>query len=491
MSLFNLVSEGFPGGEVRVRIFPVPGVRGEASRNICTTRREECDHTKLPEEDPSQKVSGDTKTSGNPSSGHPPLVRGDELETEHESLKSGFGLLPRVTRFTRRASRTLKRVGAAFDVFCPREECLFLTGTLPGSTDGAFRSIAEWSGYIVHRLKAWVAKRQEAKMDFYCWEWQKRGALHLHYVVHLPDRHCREEVRRGFHAEWVSLLESVSVRSGNDLFARGDGRTWAGATHKVRATAEVVRKSVARYMGKYLSKASGSTLSGYCPSRWWGASREACDKLEALTVRRSQEFLSKAKAQALYDNLCRFLEATSEKGYLYRSPVGEGRSGVFFFAGGENHYEVIMTAAKTNSAYVVIDRNGETARLSRVYIRSLVLRVWNVFRTNLNASSEPLAAKVLKIAASSEEIDVLTLHDLMELRAMAAELQKTGYRGEWLKDARRVFNELISLSSVRQSNTDGDHAASEDNRTSVTIGNPEAANSVRGEVTRVQLRLEI
>ena len=154
-------------------------------------------------------------------------------------------------------------------------DLIFFTGTLPGSTPAAMLALSQWSGFIVHRLKAWIASRVDNPHLIYCWEWQKRGALHLHLSLWVENPEERREVYAGLRAAWIRLLLSVSDKSGCDLFARAGGRgTWRRCLDKVRARAEWVKKSVAAYLGKYMGKScSPGDAPGrfFYPSRWWGS----------------------------------------------------------------------------------------------------------------------------------------------------------------------------------------------------------------------------
>lgn len=199
----------------------------------------------------------------------------------------GYGLLPsKPTSFGLNAKRQLIRSGAALETTAPPEECLFLTGTLPGSTHDAFQALAAYSGYIVNTLKAWIAKRVPQKLDFYCWELQKRGALHLHYCCHIPLESDRLHILNEFRDWWIQILSRVGDRSNCDLFRKNSQWSWLSDLSKVRAVAEVCRKSPARYLAKYLSKSARSpkgSARSFSPSRWWGTSRPLKTLLESLT----------------------------------------------------------------------------------------------------------------------------------------------------------------------------------------------------------------
>lgn len=263
----------------------------------------------------------------------PPLSL--DLNSKTSELSTGYGLLPvKPTVFGLNAKRILIRSGAALEksISSP-DECLFLTATLPGSTNESFRAIAEWSGYAVNSLKAWVSNHVAAKLDFYCWEYQKRGALHLHYCVHAKDKQARSHIQRGFHSWWIQLLDRISEKSGVDLFRKNDKFTHRSDTSKVRAVAEICRKSPARYLAKYLSK-SAKGMKGrakfFTPSRWWGTSRPLKKILESMTeiveiieggyfgcIRKMQEI------KAVF-------ETCEGAGYRFRHKYGMGESLVLY-----------------------------------------------------------------------------------------------------------------------------------------------------------------
>lgn len=204
-----------------------------------------------------------------------------------ERHSAGYGSLPvRPTTFGLNAKRQLIRSGAALESVALPEECVFLTGTLPGSTPAAFEAIAAYSGYIVNNLKAWIAKYVPSKLDFYCWEYQKRGALHLHYCVYIPSGPDRDHIVGGFRDWWINTLHSIGERASTDLFRKNSSKTWLSDTSKVRAVAEICRKSPARYLAKYLSKSaapSRGSARSFTPARWWGTSRPLKSLLNSLT----------------------------------------------------------------------------------------------------------------------------------------------------------------------------------------------------------------
>lgn len=237
--------------------------------------------------------------------------------------------LPRLTAFGNYARRRLKEAGAALQrsIAAP-EEALFLTGTLPSVDVEAWRALAVCSGYVVHRLKAWIAKRLKSKLDFYVWEWQKRGALHLHYVVAAPDFEIRTKIKEGFHAQWIRLLQDVEAITGVSMFTGSHGRDWSEAPEKIRTEAAECRVDVSRYLSKYLSKGTNpkdaASLGRFCPTRWFGVSRPLSQRVRELTeeVEIVEENISD---NVVYEELSSQIQRDCEVCYEYRGKVGEAR----------------------------------------------------------------------------------------------------------------------------------------------------------------------
>lgn len=207
--------------------------------------------------------------------------------------RPGYGGLPSPTQFGNRARRTLLRAGGAIESSgIPPHELVFLTGTLPGSSSESFRALQCWSSYAVNLLKSKISKLGIShSLSLYVWELQKRGALHIHYCVHVPCPVLRQLLIDRFQKMWIQILDCIGEKAGVDMFSRGDlGGSWSDRKEVVKAFAQEVRKGVGQYMAKYLSKDSNRG-SGACsgspdflgPVRWWGVSRPLLSLLDQLT----------------------------------------------------------------------------------------------------------------------------------------------------------------------------------------------------------------
>lgn len=206
--------------------------------------------------------------------------------------RPGFGGLPRPTKFGNNARRTISRCAGVFTLDgIPPGQFLFLTGTIPGSTAPAFEAVARWSSWIVKTIKTWLSDRGAlGAYSIYVWEFQRRGALHIHYCVQVEDPLIRERVLREWRDRWASILDGVSERASVDVWARKSGGTWATNKRVVQADAQIVEKSVGAYLSKYLSKSAptnqskgGEEQTFHGPVRWWGAARSLLKRCRELT----------------------------------------------------------------------------------------------------------------------------------------------------------------------------------------------------------------
>ena len=312
--MYKIVAQSFPNNEVRVTWSSLPHPRSPQSEEISSNDEIVTPYTTVnpsPEKNPFSPLS---------------LVSYSQTQRS----PAGFGSLPQnPTTFGLNGKRKLIRQGAAMESEAPPHECLFLTGTLPGSTEDSFRAIAAWSGYIVHRLKSWIGTYAPGKYDFYCWEYQRRGALHLHYCVWIPDSSSRAMVLDKFHEWWVQILHRVGESCNTDMFRKNSSKTWLSNTSKVRAVAEICRKSPARYLAKYLSKSAAPSRGpsrAFSPSRWWGTSRP----LKALCDRLTQtiEIIEGGfhRVRVLWEEITHVCTSSDSVTYAYRHKVGAGHT---------------------------------------------------------------------------------------------------------------------------------------------------------------------
>lgn len=234
------------------------------------------------------------------------------------------------TTFGNNAKRAILRSGGALDrVIGSPGEVIFLTGTIPGSTPMAYQAMADYAHLVVDRLKSWLSKRCCARYEFYVWELQKRGALHLHYAVHLPNEKQRQSVLNGFRAEWCRLLRMVGKLGNCNMFQRGFGDYRIHGESVVQAYAQPVRKSVTAYLAKYCSKEAGKLSvcpHPYAPKRWWGRSRPLKSLTDSLTKTFWLTFSKLSLARSFLSSFHDDMEKFSVKAYAYRHYCGVGET---------------------------------------------------------------------------------------------------------------------------------------------------------------------
>jgi len=224
------------------------------------------------------------------------------------------------TRFSHSSVRKVHCAGYVFDRLCQHPDsspnAAFITLTLPGGTELAKRTLAGWSGYLQNRLMQ-VIRDCEKKNDITlhwlkCWEFQKRGALHLHLVLGADPsvsysviEDCAIQLR----GLWYKLLldfgdETVDrplLHYGGmtgrlplvDMFERANSnnfkvKSWRSHPDKWQDKIVKVDKSVGRYLSKYQGKSKDfdnkKQVKLYYPSRWYGCSRALSQETKRLTV---------------------------------------------------------------------------------------------------------------------------------------------------------------------------------------------------------------
>lgn len=248
-----------------------------------------------------------------------------------DGRKPGFGGLPKPTKFGNNARRTISRCAGVFeaDGLFP-DEFLLLTGTIPGSTPEAFEAVARWSSWIIKTLKTWISDRGvESAYSIYVWEFQKRGALHVHYCIHCPDVTKKVGLMKEWKQRWTEIIDGVCERSGNDVWARKRGGTWATNKAVLQADAQVIRKSVGAYLSKYLSKNAPTNdvkpwerRRFHGPVRWWGCSRPLLKRCKELTEKFEVECISHSAIRYLKEKVFDILNWSENKVFSYWDKAG-------------------------------------------------------------------------------------------------------------------------------------------------------------------------
>lgn len=227
--------------------------------------------------------------------------------------RGGWGVPASKTSFGNNARRRLLRGGGALEhLGFGVGKVAFFTGTLPGGTEVAKKALAAWSGYICNRLTQWF-RRHDIAFWGYVWEWQKRLALHIHMFAAFEDVARLQTMIDEFRSFWIKVLDDVCDRSGVDLFARAEGGRWDRFKdmQTFRSRGEWVKKNVAGYLTKYVSKNVAVKSSqdkrfdaipaDYYPARWWGMSGDLKKAISDLTFSASNNLAYEQELEMALD----------------------------------------------------------------------------------------------------------------------------------------------------------------------------------------------
>jgi len=416
--MYRIIAHRYPNNEIRAVFTAIPNPRPFIYEDSPETPLTAPLDISSPESIPDNSPIESCYLGGGEKNPSPPLSL--DLNSKLERSSAGYGLISsRPTSFGLNAKRQLIRSGGALETEASPQECLFLTGTLPGSTEDAFKAIAAYSGYIVNSLKAWIAKRVTQKLDFYCWELQKRGALHLHYCCHIPCESDRLYILGEFRNWWIQVLSRVGDRSNCDLFRKNSKLTWLSNLSKVRAVAEVCRKSPARYLSKYLSKSARrprGRARAFSPSRWWGTSRPLKKLLESLTDVCEiliGNYHSTIKKMECVKAVC---DSSNSVTYRYRHKYGIGHTSVCY-ANSPIDNEDLWNSLKALSIMNLMNSHSNSTVPSEILkVRKKQLITWSDrYSTSLTMSHQGLRSSLIEYSNMMQNIIPSQSPDVLNL----------------------------------------------------------------------------
>lgn len=327
----TLRAKAFPNGEVRVVMFtPVSRVQNETHTETELLESEINDPSPL--------------TLGENSNRHTKKGQLAHLP------RPGHGATGKCETFTQNGRRKILRAGGAIDkVIDSPSQCIFLTGTLPGGTEGAKRAIAEWSSYAIQLVQSWLGKRVPGKLLIYAWEFQKRGALHLHLTMVCKDDRVRSQILSEWKGQWTRVIDGICSKSGINCWERKDGHDYSdGKKHVLQTDAQECRASAAAYLSKYLSKSNLQQDCGYQrdyhPARYWGISRPLCALVEELTEDTEVYISRDDKAREVYEDCLSVMQSTSDSAYNWKARVGDSVAAVAYKK--QNYLEELWSPVK-------------------------------------------------------------------------------------------------------------------------------------------------
>lgn len=308
-----------PNNEIRITLYPVRRKRttencdedsGSASSSAGFVPNGECSGAFLPES-PILDIRSEFRTKCN----------------AHEYARTHFG--------KNACTRIYHAAGALDKNDAEKSHYLFLTATLPGDDEWCKWAIAENSHLIVDRLKSWLSKRLNSRMEFYVWEHQKREALHIHWCLYCPDDSMRQNIKDGFKAQWMRLLDGIEMEKGYSIWGRHEKLSWEDKYSILQTQAVEVYSGVAQYMASYLGgencKHANDGKIPYYPKRWFGISRPLSELIKNYTKTFQVEDYSYRKTKILFDDLSKKIEDFSDSSVNFRHTVGVGETTAAYF----------------------------------------------------------------------------------------------------------------------------------------------------------------
>jgi len=247
-------------------------------------------------------------------------VLGKDLQIPQRKRKKVIGFCDRVTvnkkrHFGNAQRRALLRTGAVMSRLYPNSGQTYeVTLTIPGSTTAALKCVAAHTPWLTNRLMQ-VIRDIERKTGitlswFYVWEWQKRGALHMHMALGSSDGQLAKRAADEIEYRWFELLLELRKMTGIDVFARSYGGTWRDQPSEWQSHVAAIAKNLAAYFAKYASKdkdtreaeRNGTPVRFY-PRTWWGRSRDLAVAVREQTIKICLGFLTEDEAATWYQRL--------------------------------------------------------------------------------------------------------------------------------------------------------------------------------------------
>jgi hypothetical protein len=181
--------------------------------------------------------------------------------------------------FAKISGQKLRECGAAMDILCRGnlEECWEVCLTLPANHEEAFVALSKNTYFATHRIFSYLKKQYHGEVSwFYVWEYQKRGALHLHMAVHHRASLLLPTICSDIKRAWIRILQDIGEMENTCMFTDKSLKKCVMPEQWQMHSAQI-RKGVGAYFSKYAGKEE-SKQSWYCQkypiSRFWGSSKQ-------------------------------------------------------------------------------------------------------------------------------------------------------------------------------------------------------------------------
>jgi len=251
----------------------------------------------------------------------------DIIKKSQRDKKPLFSRINKPKNFTKQSGQKLRESGAAMDISCDRNTkfCHEVTLTLPANTNEAFTALAAYSGYAINRLLQPI--RRDYGSDclwFYVWEYQKRGALHIHIALYHPDESEGLWIAAKMIEQWHKILIDIGQKADTDMFLdKRRDRSTIRAKHQHHT--QPISKAVGAYFSKYAGKEE-SKQQWYCQkypvSRFWGSSKVIKQIIKENSFQYKIDYFSDDKSQEnmmehIIENLLEKIETVSTSAYQF------------------------------------------------------------------------------------------------------------------------------------------------------------------------------
>ncbi len=184
------------------------------------------------------------------------LIAKDDSKKVKVSTKKDRTKLPRAKNYTKKNAIKVRRSAVASQKEFGKENSLFITLTVPGSTDAAMMMMAIYSDEIIDNLNKFVKARigEDFKNRVGVWERQTRGALHTHTLYFSRNKEGMKRIQQDLKIWWYGYLLTLSEKTGVDMFERSYGGTWKDSPEVLRCEAKPIEYEASYYVSKYMSK---------------------------------------------------------------------------------------------------------------------------------------------------------------------------------------------------------------------------------------------
>jgi hypothetical protein len=189
--------------------------------------------------------------------------------------------------FTAVSGQRVRECGSAIDhISASPSLTRAITLTLPADHVGAFKALADYSGYVINRLFQPVRRKHSENCHwFFVWEYQRRGALHLHIALYHPDASVGEALGNTMIEQWLKILSDIQAKTGVDMFCQKDLKTYT-PREKYQNQNQPMRRSLGAYFSKYAGKQESKDshhCQAYPVSRFWGCGYQTKRLVKSLS----------------------------------------------------------------------------------------------------------------------------------------------------------------------------------------------------------------